>query len=354
MKKGLLNSISVILTASTLLSGCNTLKKPDYSGLTLKVAASVDLTGGSYEVGAQKFTEETGCIVEFTNDFSDCDLFFSSGEDFSSCQPITKYVNPKSKRYTRQIIEQNCSKDGEIYGISHVLMGNLNYCTYYPEQYGTHPIPYVYYENNVWDWSHFIEMCNEIKSNVAIDWTRSYINMKHSLIYDEEKGGGYFDYSTQEQVEWLNFVRTLIYDEGIVNNTEGAFEVDFLPSMILNSVDYGGAPRYIPWPTKTGKTGKMFVDEYHFCVPEAAPNPKASVELANYMIDSCVETRTALYESNMTKEDYKIFQKQLKEIYTFPPHTDYVPAQKFITDFVRGKTVTEHIYNVENDVAHVN
>jgi len=340
--------------ASSLLSGCNAMKKSDYTGLTLRVASSLDLTGGSYEVGAQKFMEETGCVVEFTNDFSNCDLFYSTGEDFSACQPITKYVNPNSKRYTKQIIQQNCSKDGEIYGVSHVLMGNLNYCTYYPEQYDRHPIPYVYYENNVWDWSHFIEMCNEIKSNVAINWTSPYINMMYSLTYDKKSGVGHFDYSTQEQIEWLNFVRTLIYDEGIVNNTEGAFEVDFLPSMMLNSVNYGGAPRYIPWPTKTGKMGKMFVDEYHFCVPASATNSQASVELANYMIDACVETRSALYESNMTKEDYKIFQKQLKEIYTFPPHTDYVPSYKFITDFVRGKTVTEHIYNVENAADHIN
>ena len=178
--------------------------------------------------------------------------------------------------------------------------------------------------------------------------------MKYSLLYDSEKKDGYFDYNTQEQVEWLNFVRTLIYDEGIINNTEGAFKVDFLPSLILNSVESGTAQRYIPWPTKTGEIGEVFVDEYHFCVPKEAQNPKISVELANYMIEACVNTRKLLYESSMTEEDYKIFNKQIKKFYTFPPHTDYVPGHLFITDFVRGKTVTEHIYNVENDVLHAN
>lgn len=343
-----------MITVFFCISGCSASKKPDYSGITLKVASSIDLTGGSYQEGAVKFTEETGCQVEFTDDFNSCDLFYSSGEDFSSCQPITKYVNPKSKRYTKQIIEQNCSKDGDIYGVSHVLMGNLNYCTYFPDQYGEIPIPYEYYEHSVWDWDHFIEMCNELESNVAIDWTKSYINMKHSLLYDDEIDDGYFDYNTQEQIEWLNFVRNLIYDEGIVDNSEGAFKVDFLPALILNSVDSGTAPRYIPWPTKTGNMGTMFVDEYHFCVPKSAMYPELSVKLANFMIDSCVSTRSNLYESSMTDEDYKIFKKQLKNIYTFPPHKDYVPSHFFINDFLRGKTVTEHIYNVENDVLHAN
>ena len=334
-----------------LSSGCT--KKSDYTGTTLRVASSIDLTGGSYQEGALKFARETGCTVEFTDDFENCDLFYSSGEDFSSCQPITKYVNPKNKLYTRQIIEQNCSKDGEIYGVSHILMGNLNYCTYSPDQYGDKPLPYEYYKNSVWDWDHFIEMCNALESNIAVDWSKSYINMQNSLLYNEETATGDFDYGTQEQIEWLNFVRTLIYDEGIVNNTEGAFKVDFLPALVLNSVESITPPRYIPWPTKTGDIGEMFVDEYHFCVPANAQNPKASVELANYMIESCINTRTALYESSMTKEDYKIFRKQLKNFYTFPPHTDYVPGEIFIQDFVRGKTVTEHIYNVENDILHI-
>lgn len=354
MKKKLIPSLFVALILSLTSSGCSIFRNPDYTGITLRVASSLDLTGGSYEEGAIRFMEDLGCTVEFTDNFENSDLFFSTGEDFSACQPITKYVNPKNDLYTRQIIEQNCSKDGEIYGLSHVLMGNLNYCTYFPDQFGDNPIPYEYYINTVWDWDHFIEMCSDLDSNIAIDWTKSYINMKHSLIYDEETKTGVFDYGTQEQIEWLNFIRTLIYDKGIVNNTEGAFKVDFLPAMILNSVEYGSNPRYIPWPTKTGDVGQMFVDEYHFCVPLSAKNPDLSVKLANYMIESCIKTRSALYESSMTPEDYKIFKKQLKKIYTFPPHTDYVHWEKFMNDFIRGKTVTEHIYNVENDVLHAN
>ena len=60
-----------------------------------------------------------------------------------------------------------------------------------------------------------------------------------------------------------------------------------------------------------------------------------------------------LYKSSMTKEDFKLLKKQLKKIYVYPKHSDYVPASTFINDFIHGKTVTEHIYNVENNADHI-
>lgn len=326
-------------------------EKPDYSGVTLKVSSSLDLRGGSFEEGARLFEQEYGCKVEFVDSFEESDLFYSSGEDFSRCQPIDEYVNLRNRLYTRKIIEQSCMLDGRVYGITNVLLGNLNYCTYNPDQYGDAPLPYERYQNGEWTWDGFIQMADELDSNIAIDWSDSYINMRHALFRGED-GKPTFDYGTQPQIEWLNFVRTLIFDDGIVNNQEGAFKVDFLPSLVLNSVDYESQLRYIPWPTKDGSLGEMFVDEYHFCVPEGATNPELSVELANYMIKACVETRTALYQSAMCEEDWKLFKKQLKKIYTYPYHTDYVPASIFIDDFVQGKTVTEHIYNVKTDADH--
>lgn len=352
MKKKLL-TIAVIVIIGLIPLILSYEKKPDWSGMTVRVASSQDLSGGSYAEGAAKFTEEYGCTVEFTDDFENCDLIYSSGEDFSLCRPIDDYINPKSKLYTREIIRQSCMRDGKIYGITHVLLGNLNYCAYSPSQFGEARLPYDYYKDNDWTWDSFIDMTDQINANIAVDWTESYVNMRYSLFRDEN-GSSVFDYGTQEQIEWLNFVRTLIYDDGITDNTEGAFKVDFLPQLILSSVDNDEQLRYIPWPTKTGKLGEMFVDEYHFCVPKAAQNPKLSVELANYMIKACIDTRTALYQANMTDEDWRLFKKQLKKIYTYPPHTDYVPASRFIEDFIHGKTVTEHIYNVENDAGHIN
>lgn len=349
-KKIIALTIFIILIISVILL---IRKKPDYSNITITVGSSQDLSGGSFYEGAKRFEEEYGCTVEFVEASENCDLLYSSGEDFSACQPIDDYVNLRNKLYTKQIIKDNCMQDGKIYGISHVLLGNLNYCTYSPEQFGESTIPYDYYKSGDWTWDSFIKMTNDIGSNIAVDWTKSYINMRHALFYDESRTP-VFNYNNQNQVEWLNFVRTLIYDDGIVDNTEGAFKIDFLPGLILNSVDSGSKMRYIPWPTKNGKLEPMFVDEYHFCVPKSAEHPKLSVELANYMIEACIETRTALYQSAMTEEDWKLFKKQLKKIYTYPPHSDYVPAQKFIEDFIHGKTVTEHIFNVENDADHIN
>lgn len=341
--------IAVIATVIFL----NTKKQPDYTGITLKVSSSLDISGGSYLEGAKKFEEDFGCTVEFTDSFSDSDLFYSSGEDFSQCIPIDRYVNPKSKLYTKSIIDQCCTVDGSIYGISHVLLGKINYCVYDPGLFGETTLPYEHYKNGTWDWDSFINMSDDLNSNIAIDWNSSYINMMHSLFLDEN-GSPVFDYGTQSQIEWLNFVRALIYDKGIVNNEEGAFEVGFLPQLILDNVDSETELRYIPWPTKNGALEEIFVDEYHFCVPKTAKYPELSIELANYMIGSCINTRAALYEANMTEDDWKLFKKQIKKIYCYPPHSDYVPSERFINDFVRGKTVTEHIYNIQNDVKHIN
>lgn len=355
MKKIIISIVSAVLIIAVIATVIflNKPEKPDYSGITLKVASSLDLAGGSYLEGAKKFQEEFGCKVEFTDTFEGSDLFYSPGEDFSQCMPITDYINPKSKLYTKAIIDQSCTVGDDIYGISHVLLGRINYCTYNPELFGEATIPYDYYISDSWDWNSFIDMSDKISSSVAVDWNSSYINMMHSLFLDEN-GNLSFDYGTQEQIEWLNFVRALIYDRGIVDNTEGAYKVGFLPQLILDNAESESQMRYIPWPTKNGDLGTIFVDEYHFCVPKTAQNPELSIELANYIIRTVIDTRTALYQENMTKEDYKIFKKQIKDIYSYPAHTDYVPSGRFISDFVRGKTVTEHIYNVKNDAEHIN
>ena len=324
-------------------------KHPD---LTLYVFSSEDISAGSLAAGAEEFSKKYGCKVEFTQNSEECDLIYSSGEDFSLCQPIDKYVNPKNKLYTRKIVEGACTQDGKIYGITNVLLGNLNYGAYYPEQFQDITNPYQYFEKGDWTWDNFIDMVTALDSNISIDWTKSYINMKNSLIYQKD-GETLFDYGTQEQVEWLNFVRTLIFDKGIIDNSEGAFKIGFLPETLLNELSQGSDARYIPWPTKNGKIGEMFVDEYHFCVPKNAKNPALSVKLANYMIKSCRDTRLNLYRASMRKEDFKILKKQLKKIYVYPAHSDYVPSRLFIDDFIHGKTVTEHIFNVENDADHI-
>lgn len=329
-------------------------EKANFEGLALRVGSTHDIAEGAFAQGAQKFSEEYGCTVEFTNDIENCDLIYSSGEDFSACQPIGKYINPNNRLYTRRIIEQSCTSDGEIYGITNVLLGNINYCIYNPQQFDGITTPYEYYKKGSWTWDNFINMGKELNSNISVDWNNSYINMMYAL-KTSKKGNTEFDYGSQQQIEWLNFVRTLIYDEGIINNTEGALKVGFLPQLTLDAISEDTSLRYIPWPTKDGSRGTVFVDEYHFCVPKNSQNTKAAVTLANYMIESGIEVRTNLYKSHMSKEDYTIFKKQLKKIYTFPHHTEeqYVPAQKFIDDFIHGKTVTEHIFNVENDALHI-
>lgn len=350
LKKKIL--IIIIAVAALIAAGLTyffTRPKKTYPKLTLRVYSSEDISAGSLAAGAEKFSEEFGCPVEFTNDFENCDLIYTSDDDFSDCQPIGEYINSKNGLYTKKIIDETCTQNGEIYGITHVLLGNLNYGIYYPDQFADTPIPYQYYSKNQWTWDKFIDMTTALDSNISIDWTMPYINMKNALFY-QKNDDALFNYGSKEQVEWLNFVRTLIFDKGVIDNTEGAFKIGFLPQMMLEEVNSGANARYIPWPTKTGKIGDMFVDEYHFCVPKTAQNAELSVILANYMIKSCTETRLDLYRASMTDEDFKILKKQLDHIYTYPKHNKYVPAKSFIDDFTHGKTVTEHIYNVENGV----
>lgn len=351
-RKALIALIAVMALIAAVFIYFSAKPKKTYPKLTLKVYSSEDISAGSLAEGAEKFSEEFGCPVEFTDDFENCDLIYTSDDDFSDCQPIGNYINPKSKLYTKKIIDETCSQDGEIYGITNALLGNLNYGVYYPDQFRDTPLPYQYYSEGKWTWDNFINMTTALDSNISIDWTMSYINMKNALFY--QKGGeARFNYGSKEQVEWLNFVRTLIFDKGVIDNTEGAFKIGFLPEMLLEEVGTNVGARYIPWPTKTGKIGDMFVDEYHFCVPKTAQNPELSVILANYMIESCCDTRLNLYRASMTEEDFKILQNQLKHIYTYPKHSKYIPAKLFIDDFTHGKTVTEHIYNVENDVDRI-
>ena len=69
--------------------------KPDWEGMVVRVAGPAELAGGSFAEGAARFSKKYGCTVEFTEDYENCDLFYSSGEDFSQCQPLDEYINLK-------------------------------------------------------------------------------------------------------------------------------------------------------------------------------------------------------------------------------------------------------------------
>lgn len=357
LKKTALVSIALIISvgiSASVLAVRRHNGKPDYSGVVLTVGSAQDLSVGSFYEGAKKFEEKYGCTVVFADPSAyraDCDLFFSDCSDFSGCLPLDDYVSINNKLYTKQIIKDNCTRSGKIYGITNVLLGNINYCAYSPDLLGS-PLPFDSFKKGDWSWDKFIEMSDAVDGNVAVDWSQSYINMRYALSRTSD-GETVFDYGSRRQVEWLNFVRTLIYDKGIVNNTEGAFKIDFLPALAYSAAGSDAALRYIPLPTKSGRQEAVFVEEYCFCVPQTAENPGLSVKLANCMIKSCVETRTELYRSVMTDEDFKIFEKQLKNICTLPFYAENIPAESFIEDFIHGKTVTEHIYNIQNDAAHI-
>ena len=190
MKKAIISIVSILIILGIIWAILppdkpKVIEKPNVQGLTLKVYSSVDLAGGSYLEGAKKFEADYGCTVEFTDKFEECDLFYSSGEDFSQCMPLNDYIDTESDLYTKSIIDQACTVDGKIYGLSHVLLGKINYCIYNPEQFGDAKLPHEYYNDKTWNWVSFINMAGEIDSNIAIDWNTSYINMMHALYRDK-------------------------------------------------------------------------------------------------------------------------------------------------------------------------
>ncbi|MDD6214090.1 MAG: hypothetical protein PUB42_02765 [Firmicutes bacterium] len=320
---------------------------PNITGKSLIVGCADDLSATAYADGAEKFMKEFGCDVSFVTKRDGCDVFLTSGCDFSGFQPITKFVDKHDKLYTRSIIENNCSKDGEIYGISNILMGSLSYCEYDEAAFDADSLPYNLFRNHKWNRDNFIFISGKDAPPFSADWSDSTLNIRYAFSTDN-KGNIFFDYGSQPQIEWLNFLRTLIYDNGMAAKENAAFQIGFLPQLMLGTADYAVQRRYIPLPSKHGKMQDIFVTEYHFSVPETASDPQASVMLANYMIRACSDTRLSMYEANMTAEDFALFKKQLQKFYTFPPVA--IPKIPFVSDFVRGKTVTEHIYNVKNNV----
>lgn len=338
-------SLILILTVIFLLPKKTVL--PDLTGKSFRVGCADDLSATAYAEGAAEFMREFGCDITFVTERGGCDVFLTSGNDFSGFRPITEFADIHDKLYTRSIIENNCSKDGEIYGLSNVLMGSLSYCEYDESAFSADSLPYTLFRKHKWDRDNFIALSGKEGPAFSADWNDPTINIRYAFSADK-KGNIFFDYGSQPQIEWLNFLRTLIYDNGVESTENAAFRIGFLPQLMLGAAGGEVQKRYIPLPSKQGKMQDIFVTEYHFSVPETAPDPQASVMLANYMIRACADTRLSMYEANMTAEDFALFKKQLQKFYTFPPVS--IPKIPFVNDFVRGKTVTEHIYNAKNNV----
>lgn len=389
-KQKLLLLIASVLTASVITScspssGDNNSQsttppaEQDFSGVQLEVGAYRDLRtdpyNSSYSIGADKFMEKNpGSNVTFTihknneelvtaiasNSAWDVQLSIMSplGSVFNQniFIPIDDYIDVNNPIYTKELMEQACRYNGKIYGISNVMMSDVLYCIYNENMFKDYNIktPHEYYAEGNWSWDGFLSMIDDLKKNqlnTAIVWEKPFANRRYGAVFnDDYTVQNLFD--SQEQRDWLGFVRSVVYDKGMTNskgavaNREVAFRLEILPHLLVSATGMNPIDqmRYIPWVTKDGKPDDTYVVDYHFCVPNGAKNPAASIALSNDMIEGCIDDRTKMYKEGMTAEDFSIFEESIKNFYTVAGLNGYYSSEKdMITSFTQGMPVSQYI-----------
>lgn len=388
-KQKILLLLASVLTASVIASCSpsgdnggtaeNTPEAKDYSGVQLEVGAYRDLRtdpyNNSYSIGADKFMADyADSNVTFTihknneelvtaiasNSPWDVQMSIMSpiGSVFNQniFIPLDDYININNPVYTKELMEKACKYNGEIYGVSNVMMSDVLYAIYNENVFNDYNIktPHDYYAEGNWSWDGFLSMIDDLKKNqlnTAIVWEKPFANRRYGAVFnDDYTVQSLFD--SQEQRDWLGFVRSIVYDKGMttskgaVANREVAFRLEILPHILVSATGMNPVDqmRYIPWVTKDGKPDDTYVVDYHFCVPNGAKDPSASVELSNYMIEGCIEDRTRMYKEGMTDEDFKIFEESIKKFYTVAGLNGYYPSEKeMITSFTQGMPVSQYI-----------
>lgn len=394
MKKSM-KRLALILASITIagsLAGCGPKGSnggtKDYSDMSFIVGAYRDLRtdpyNNSYSVGADKFMEEySGSDVQFvihknnedlvaaiaSNDVWDVQLSIMSPTysvfKQDVFEPLDEYIDMKNPVYTPKLMEDVGKYNGNIYGLSNVIMSDVLYCSYNEDMFNNYGIktPHEYNEEGNWNWDNFIKMTDDLKKNQiqpTIQWTRPFLNRRYSLEWNDDYTVS-TRYASQDQRDWLNFVRTLVYDKGIINTKgqpsvakqEHSFVLQIMPHMLV--ADTGASPidtiRYIPWVSKDGKADETYVVDYHFCVPKGAKSIDGSVELSNYMIEGCIDDRTKMYKDGMTEEDYEMFIKSLDKFYTATYVDGYGYSEvDLINEFSQGKAVSQHIAEIEGSL----
>ncbi len=396
MKKAI-KKIALLLAAVSLagsFAGCNSEpaveeEQKDYSGMSFVVGAYRDLRtdpyNNSYSIGADKFMQDyEGSSVEFvihknnedlvaaiaSNDVWDVQMSIMSPRPSLLKQdlfePLTEYVDIDNPIYTKELIERSDIFGGEIYGLTNVMMSDVLYCAYNENMYSDYGIktPIEYYNEGAWSFDNFKKMVDDLKKNqlnTVIQWTRPFVNMRYGLQFDENyKVTSLYD--TQDQYEWLNFIKDVVYEKGILNTKgqahtpakrESAFVLQIIPHTLVAAV--GSSPvdtvRYIPWVSKDGGKDSTNIVDYSFCVPKGAKSVDGSVELSNYMIEACTADRTEMYKNAMVEEDFEIFMDSLNDFYTTSWIDGYGYDQgTLVNEFSQGTSVSQHISSIKDQL----
>lgn len=397
LKKIAMALASVMLAASVCACGGNGTpdatkapeKELDLSGMEFTVGAYRDLSTDPYNVsfgiGAKEFEEKYGAKVNFVIHKNNEELVtaIASGDVWdvqmsimsptvtvfrqdNIFEPLDDYIDPDNELYTKKLMEMTDVYNGKTYGVSNVLMSDVLYCVYNESMFQDYGVktPFEYWDENAWNWDNFINMVDELKKNqlpISIQWSRPFLDKRYGAVWNDDYTIS-SNYTGQEQRDWLNFVRTLVYDKGI-GNTKGqgltpatrdtSFVLQIIPHALVATANAAtdDVIRYIPMASKTGELDTTYIVDYSFCVPVGAKSIEGSVELSNYMIKGCVEDRTRQYKEAMSEEDYELFEKSLEDFYIVKDVENYWHDKDIITEFEKGATAAQLLSEVEDKLA---
>lgn len=397
MKKFL--ALVLALAAASVLVACGPSQTPGaltpeqtaaWEGMHLRVAGyrlfNDDPLNYEYAAGAEKFAEKYKTQpIEFLvggGAGADDDLVaaVTSGDpwDVQLCYgisalpapiiagvytPLTDYINLDDERIDKVTVEAT-RYNGELYGVSNINMQEFSYACYNETWFRELGVktPHERFADGEWDTDNMMEMVAELKTKgakTAMNPGRPNVVGRYMSKFHED-GTAEITYDSQENVDWLNMWRDLIYtsqyklegtgEPGSIATRKSAFFDEVFPNLIKweLSKDTTDTLRYIHFPQQGTGVGTYFTD-CHFMVPTGVSEEKipAAVELGIFMGKEKGDLCDAMYKENMTEEDYKLMHENLDNGYFIPQFFDAsiwpTYSAKFLEDCAAGKPVTAHI-----------
>ena len=381
MKKIISVCIAVALAAAAL-TGCGPEKETkDFSDANLMVKGFrnfvTDVNYNSFGKGGDLFTEKyPGAVVNFEvggqgGQGDDLVAAVTAGDPWDIqlvigvflpglfkndlFEPLDDLIDINDEVYSTNFMKEFASYDGKVYGASNIIMGDYDYAIYNENMFKDFGIkmPIEYYKEGNWNREAVLTMIDDLKkAGCPMAFSMGGVSLNTYTFSKDKDGKVTSTISSKESRDYLEFVRTIMYEKNIPDSsgnvlTRGrAYDMGGLPVGLFRNVsdDPVDTVRYIPFPTANEKGSYM--TDYHFAIPRGAKNPEASAELIRFLVQGALEDRSAKYSAAMTEEDYKIFKEDIidaEKAYTLRAPGYGISGGDVIKDFKAGKSVGQFI-----------